>query len=196
MVYNIVKIRNKEEMSVSKEKWLNKPDLDESLRVSLNNYNEEESYDAFYTRLEFGTAGMRGLLGAGPNRLNTYTVGRANIGYGKYLLTLGHHDPKVAIAYDNRHYSREFADACAKLLAQLGIKSYVFETLRPTPELSFAVRELGCVGGIVITASHNPKEYNGYKVYDETGCQLVDSKIAKVIKYVNEIEDETKIDVN
>lgn len=181
-------------MSVSKEKWLNKPDLDESLRVSLNNYNEEESYDAFYTRLEFGTAGMRGLLGAGPNRLNTYTVGRANIGYGKYLLTLGHHDPKVAIAYDNRHYSREFADACAKLLAQLGIKSYVFETLRPTPELSFAVRELGCVGGIVITASHNPKEYNGYKVYDETGCQLTPEKVDKVIEFVNEVEDELTID--
>ena len=179
---------------MSKQKWLDKTDLDAKLRVALDNYNEEESYDAFYTRLEFGTAGMRGLLGAGPNRMNIYTVGRANIGYGKYLLTLDNKNPKVAIAYDNRHYSREFADVCAKLLAQQGIESYVFESLRPTPELSFAVRELGCVGGIVITASHNPKEYNGYKVYDETGCQLTPEKVDKVIELVSEIDDELSID--
>ncbi len=178
----------------TKEMWLAKSDLDENLRSSLEAYSQDESYDAFYTQLEFGTAGMRGLLGAGPNRMNIYTVGRANLGYGKYLLSLGHQDPKVAIAYDNRHYSQEFAFKCAQQLAQLGIESYVFETLRPTPELSFAVRELGCIGGIVITASHNPKEYNGYKVYDETGCQLTPEKVEKVIELVNEVENE--LDIN
>lgn len=177
----------------TKEMWLAKSDLDENLRRSLEAYSEEESYDAFYTQLEFGTAGMRGLLGAGPNRMNIYTVGRANLGYGKYLLSLQQQDPKVAIAYDNRHYSQEFAFKCAQQLAQLGIESYVFETLRPTPELSFAVRELGCVGGIVITASHNPKEYNGYKVYDETGCQLTPEKVEKVIELVNEVDNELEI---
>lgn len=178
----------------SKEKWLEQSNLDDSLRQTLENYSEEESYDAFYTRLEFGTAGMRGLLGAGPNRMNIYTVGRANIGYGKYLLSLNHPHPKVAIAYDNRHKSKEFAQICGQLLAKQGIESYIFENLRPTPELSFGVRELGCIGGIVITASHNPKEYNGYKVYDETGCQLVPEMVEQVINYVNEIDDELSID--
>lgn len=178
----------------SKEKWLNQQNLDDSLRQTLNSYTDQESYDAFYTRLEFGTAGMRGLLGAGPNRMNIYTVGRANIGYGKYLLSLGVDNPKVAIAYDNRHKSQEFAQICAQLLAQQGIETYVFESLRPTPELSFAVRHLGCTGGIVITASHNPKEYNGYKVYDETGCQLTPEKVDQVIGYVSEIDDELTID--
>lgn len=194
-MYNKIKDNLMEEIIMTtKEMWLAKSDLDENLRSSLEAYSQDESYDAFYTQLEFGTAGMRGLLGAGPNRMNIYTVGRANLGYGKYLLSLGHQDPKVAIAYDNRHYSQEFAFKCAQQLAQLGIESYVFETLRPTPELSFAVRELGCIGGIVITASHNPKEYNGYKVYDETGCQLTPEKVEKVIELVNEVENE--LDIN
>ncbi|NLW15225.1 MAG: phospho-sugar mutase, partial [Erysipelothrix sp.] len=169
-----------------KEKWVAK---------ALDNLSENDKKDAFYKSLEFGTAGMRGLLGVGPNRMNVYTIAKANLGYGKYLKETFSGPLKVAIAYDNRHQSKEFADISAKILSTFGIDSYIFEQPRPTPELSFAVRKLNCVGGIVITASHNPKEYNGYKVYDETGCQLVDSKIAKVIKYVNEIEDETKIDL-
>lgn len=175
------------------EMWKNHSTMPEDLKTVLNNYSAEELSDAFYRRLEFGTAGMRGLLGAGINRMNIYTVGRANIGYGKYLLTLSER-PKVAIAYDNRHYSKEFAVVCAQLLAKQGIESYVFDALRPTPELSFAVNELGCTGGIVITASHNPKEYNGYKVYDETGCQLTPDKIEQVIEFIEQGDDELSID--
>ncbi|HLV50241.1 MAG TPA: phospho-sugar mutase, partial [Erysipelothrix sp.] len=121
---------------------------------------------------------------------------KANMGYGKYLKKNFKGPLKVAIAYDNRHKSREFAEVSANILSTFGIDSYVFLQPRPTPELSFAIRELKCVGGIVITASHNPKEYNGYKIYDETGCQLVDHKIQEVIKYVNEIEDETSLDLS
>lgn len=178
------------------ELWKNKEDLEPTLKSQLDNYTEQEVHDAFYTRAEFGTAGMRGLLGPGPNRINIYTVARANIGYGKYLLSLGHENPSVAIAYDNRHKSKELAEVCAKTLSVLGIKSYVFESLRPTPELSFAVRELGCIGGIVITASHNPKEYNGYKVYDETGCQLTPEKVEKVVNFVAEIDNELEINLD
>lgn len=169
-----------------KESWV---------KEALDNLSESERNDAFYKSLEFGTAGMRGLLGVGPNRMNIYTVAKANLGYGKYLKETFSGPLKVAIAYDNRHKSEEFAHISAMILSSFGIDSYVFTQPRPTPELSYAIRKLNCVGGIVITASHNPKEYNGYKVYDETGCQLVDGKIAKVIKYVNEIEDETKIDL-
>ncbi len=178
----------------TQQQWLEKQGLDSRLFDQLQNASTETLYDSFYTRLEFGTAGMRGLLGPGPNRMNIYTVGRANTGYGKYILSLGVEKPKVAIAYDNRHYSSEFAMVCAQLLAKQGIESYVFETLRPTPELSYAVRHLNCAGGIVITASHNPKEYNGYKVYDETGCQLTPERIEQVIDYVSEIENELDID--
>lgn len=166
------------------------------VRESLLELREDEKQDSFYKSLEFGTAGMRGLLGVGPNRINVYTVAKANKGYAKYLIeTFGTKGIKVAIAYDNRHQSRELAEVSARVLSTYGIESYVFTQPRPTPELSFALRHLNCVGGIVITASHNPREYNGYKVYDETGCQLVDSKISKVIEYVGEIEDETTIDI-
>ncbi len=165
------------------------------VKEALNKLNEQEKQDAFYKSLEFGTAGMRGLLGVGPNRMNVYTIAKANLAYGKYLKETFSGPLKVAIAYDNRHQSKEFANISAMILSSFGIDSYVFSEPRPTPELSYAIRKLNCVGGIVITASHNPKEYNGYKVYDETGCQLVDDKIAKVIKYVNEIEDETTIDI-
>lgn len=169
------------------------------VREALDGLSETEKYDSFYTALEFGTAGMRGLLGVGPNRINVYTVGKANVGFAKYLVeTFKETTPvmKVAIAYDNRHQSYELAMLSARVLSTYGIESYVFDQPRPTPELSFAVRELGCIGGIVVTASHNPKEYNGYKIYDETGCQLVDHKVAKVIAYVNEVEDETRVDVD
>lgn len=175
--------------------WIELSKTEAWIEDQLNNLSETEKQDAFYKSLEFGTAGMRGLLGVGPNRMNVYTVAKANMGYGKYIASNFKGPLKVAIAYDNRHQSREFALVSANILSTFGIESYVFSDPRPTPELSFAVRELGCVGGIVITASHNPKEYNGYKVYDETGCQLVDHKIQEVIQYVNEIEDETSLDI-
>ena len=162
---------------------------------ALNQYTDEAREDAFYKTLEFGTAGMRGLLGVGPNRMNEYTVGKATYGFGAYLKSLSEH-PSVAIAYDNRNQSDVFAKVSAGILSSLGIHVYLFESLRPTPELSYAVRTLGCTGGIVITASHNPKEYNGYKVYDETGCQLVDGKIAKVIALIDMNPDETLIDID
>lgn len=176
--------------------WLALGEKEPWVEKALDSLTETEKQDAFYKSLEFGTAGMRGLLGVGPNRMNIYTIAKANLGYGKYLKETFSGPLKVAIAYDNRHMSKEFADISGRILSTFGIDSYIFECPRPTPELSYAVRKLNCVGGIVITASHNPKEYNGYKVYDETGCQLVDDKIAKVIEYVNEVGDETNIDVH
>ncbi len=178
------------------EKWLNYEDLDASLKAGLKEMDEAEKEDAFYTNLEFGTAGMRGVLGAGTNRLNIYTIRKANVGFAKYILTLKDGASRgVAIGYDNRHMSYRFALESAKVLATYGIKSYVFESLRPTPELSFAVRYLKCAGGIMITASHNPKEYNGYKVYDDTGCQLIPEWADEVVRYVNEVEDELSVKV-
>ena len=177
------------------ENWLKLSESESWIKKEFEKMHDEEKHDAFYKSLEFGTAGMRGLLGIGPNRMNIYTVAKASMGYGKYLSKNFSGPLKVAIAYDNRHQSQEFANISALILSKFKIDSYVFSLPRPTPELSFAIRELGCVGGIVITASHNPKEYNGYKVYDETGCQLVDHKIKEVIRYVNEIEDETSIDL-
>ncbi len=176
------------------QRWQTSDRLPPDLKEILDNYSATELKEAFSGELEFGTAGMRGLLGAGPNRMNIFTVGKANLAYGKYLLKKFKNNVKVAIAYDNRHYSQEFAMSCARQLAKLGIVSYVFDSLRPTPELSFAVSYLNCQGGIVITASHNPKEYNGYKVYDETGCQLTPDKVDEVIDFVKEIKDELLLD--
>ena len=154
------------------EHWKNHPNLDPKLREEIGHLTEAELKDAFYTNLEFGTAGMRGLLGVGCNRLNVHTIRKANVAFARYLSQYPNSfKTGVAIAYDNRYMSKEFAQESANVLASFNIPSYVFTTLRPTPELSFAVRELGCEGGIVITASHNPKEYNGYKVYDRKGCQ-------------------------
>lgn len=180
------------------EKWVNHPNLDARYKDVLENMNEEEKNDAFYTLIEFGTAGMRGLLGPGTNRINIHTIRKATQGYANYIIAAGKEacEKGVAIGYDNRHMSREFAFDCADLLAKNNIRSYVFESLRPTPELSFAVRHLGCFGGIMITASHNPKEYNGYKLYDDKGCQLIPSLAAQVIDQVNAIEDELAIDAN
>ena len=151
--------------------WLNFEGLDADLKKELEGMNEFEKNDAFYTNVEFGTAGMRGVLGAGTNRLNIYTIRKANYGFAKYICDHGKEamERGVAIAYDNRFMSKEFAMESARLLAMFNIKTYVFTSLRPTPELSYAVRHLKCFGGIVITASHNPKEYNGYKLYDENG---------------------------
>lgn len=141
--------------------------------------NESEISDRFYRSLAFGTGGLRGTIGAGTNRINVYTVGRATFGFGEYLHKKWN-KPSVVIAYDSRYKSREFAFLAADILSSMGIKAYVFNELTPTPVLSYAVRKLGASGGIVITASHNPKEYNGYKVYNEHGCQITD-EAAKVI---------------
>lgn len=171
-------------------KWLNHPTMDEELKAELLAMNETQKDDAFFKDVEFGTAGMRGKLGAGTNRLNVYTIRKATVGYAKWLLTREDEVKSVAIAYDNRFNSRKFADVSAKVLASFGIVSYVFDELRPTPELSFAVRYLHCTGGIMITASHNPKEDNGYKVYDENGCQLIPTLVAPVVKNVAELGDQ------
>lgn len=176
-------------------RWINNPNLDAGLKKELETMSDEDIHDSFYTNIEFGTAGMRGLLGPGTNRINVHTVAKSNVGFAKYICDAGE-DAKnrgVAIAYDNRHMSYELAMVSAKVLATYGIRSYVFEALRPTPELSFATRYLNCYGGIVVTASHNPKEYNGYKLYDERGCQLIPSLVEKVINYVNQIDDELAI---
>ena len=161
--------------------WKAYKDLDPALKAQLDAASDAELQDAFYTDLEFGTAGMRGLLGAGPNRLNRYTIRKANLAFARYLVKFTEAVKQgVAIAYDNRHMSKEFALESARVLAMHNIRAYVFTELRPTPELSFAVRYFGCAGGIVITASHNPKEYNGYKVYDDQGCQLIPELIDQI----------------
>ena len=178
--------------------WLEFKELDSTLKKEMEAMSQEQIADAFDARVEFGTAGMRGLLGAGSNRLNIYTIRRATVGFAKYLQEIAkENEPiKVAIGYDNRYMSKEFALEAAQVLASFDISTVVYSSLRSTPQLSFTVRELGCLGGIMITASHNPKEYNGYKVYDATGCQLVPSAIEKVIKYVDAIEDELAININ
>ncbi|HIR28330.1 MAG TPA: phospho-sugar mutase [Candidatus Choladousia intestinigallinarum] len=156
------------------EEWLEDPYFDEATKEELRGIAEDEGEirERFYTELEFGTAGLRGIIGAGTNRMNQYVVQRATQGLANYIFSLGRKDQGVAIAYDSRRMSPEFADFAALCLAANGIKAYVFESLRPTPELSFAVRMLGCTAGINITASHNPPEYNGYKVYWEDGAQI------------------------
>lgn len=166
--------------------WLNHPFMDEDLKQELKNMNEAQKKDAFYKDAEFGTAGMRNILGAGTNRLNVYTVRKASVGFGNYL-NRKKGEVSIAIAYDNRYKSTEFAMESARIMASLGIKSYVYKTLRTTPQLSFTVRHLNCDGGIMITASHNPKEYNGYKVYDKNGCQLIPELIEGVIEEIGKL---------
>ena len=164
--------------------WFEAKNLEADLKEQLNSYTEEQLNDAFYTDITFGTGGMRGVIGAGTNRMNIYTLRRANYGYGKVLLA--HYDkPSVAIAYDPRHKSLDFAKDSARVLASLGIKVFLFDKITPTPELSFAVRFLHATGGIVVTASHNPPEYNGYKIYDHTGCQYVPDLVDEVIKEID-----------
>ena len=161
--------------------WLEKSQREQELYDELISIRESETgiSDRFYRDLSFGTGGLRGAIGAGTNRMNIFTVGRATFGFGEYLNTKWQ-NPSVVIAYDSRYKSREFAFLAANILSSMGIKAYVFDELTPTPVLSFAVRVLGASGGIVITASHNPKEYNGYKVYNEHGCQITD-EAAKAI---------------
>ena len=176
------------------EEWLNNPSIDEETKAELLSVkgNEEEIKDRFYKDLEFGTAGLRGVIGAGTNRMNKYTVSKATQGLANYILKNGTQDKGVVIAYDSRHMSPEFSDMAALCLNANGIKAYVFESLRPTPELSFAIRELGCTAGIVVTASHNPPKYNGYKVYWEDGAQITAPRDKDIINEVNSILDCTK----
>ena len=180
------------------QRWLNSPKVDESIKAELRKMNQAQIDDAFFKDVEFGTAGMRGVLGPGTNRLNSFTVTKATVGFAQYLLEKfpNAKEMGVVISHDNRHQSREFTLLSAKVLNDFGIKAYIFDALRPTPELSFAVRYLKACGGIMITASHNPKEYNGYKVYDETGCQLVPEKISRLLELIaalpNELDAEYK----
>ncbi len=178
------------------KKWKEFKELDPSLRKELDSLNDKELEDAFAIDLAFGTGGMRGVLGVGTNRMNIYIVAKATLGFGRYLLTKSDvaKQKGVAISHDNRHQSVEFARISAEVLSTLGFRVFLFEALRPTPELSFAVRHFKCIGGIMITASHNPKEYNGYKIYDETGCQLVPADADKVIAEINKIDDYFAID--
>ena len=173
------------------QEWLSNPYFDEATKEELRAIegNENEIKERFYMDLEFGTAGLRGIIGAGINRMNIYVVRRATQGLANYIIKQGAAEKGVAIAYDSRHMSPEFAMEAAMTLAANGIKAYKFESLRPTPELSFAVRELGCVAGINITASHNPPEYNGYKVYWEDGAQFTPPHDKGVTEEVLAIED-------
>lgn len=166
--------------------WLNDNYIDDKTRKELKSIsdNEAEKKERFYKDLEFGTGGLRGIIGAGTNRMNIYTVRKATQGLANYIVQQGGESKGVAIAYDSRVMSPEFADEAALCLNANGVKTYKFETLRPTPELSFAVRELGCIAGIVITASHNPSEYNGYKVYWEDGAQITAPKDKEIIAEV------------
>ncbi len=175
--------------------WLNSDIVSEDLKKELLDIkdNEKEIEERFYKELDFGTGGLRGIIGAGTNRLNVITVGKATQGFSNFLNDEYGENKSVAIAYDSRNMSDVFAKAAALNLAANGIKTFLFKSLRPTPVLSFAVRYLGCKGGIVLTASHNPKIYNGYKAYDENGCQLTDEPAKRVIDYVNAIEDYSKI---
>ncbi len=162
---------------------------DETKQELLKITDEKEWEDRFYKDLQFGTGGLRGIMGAGPNRMNKYTVGKATLGLAQYLLATFHSENCVVIAYDSRKHSREFAKEAAQVLSAKGIPVFIFTEIMPTPVLSFAVKHLQCTAGIVITASHNPKEYNGYKVYDRNGCQLIPKYADRVIAYINEIED-------
>ena len=173
------------------QEWLSNPYFDEDTKAELRAIegDEKEIKERFYMDLEFGTAGLRGVIGAGINRMNIYVVRRATQGLANYIIKQGGADKGVAIAYDSRHMSPEFAMEAAMTLAANGIKAYKFESLRPTPELSFAVRELGCIAGINITASHNPPEYNGYKVYWEDGAQFTPPHDKGVTEEVLAIED-------
>ena len=173
------------------EEWLNNPYFDDATKAELKAIegNEKEIEDRFYMDLEFGTAGLRGVIGAGTNRMNVYTVRKATQGLANYINNVHAKEKGVAIAYDSRHMSPEFADVAALCLAANGIKAYVFESLRPTPELSYAVRKLGCTAGINITASHNPPEYNGYKVYWEDGAQITPPHDTGIMAEVKKVTD-------
>lgn len=175
------------------QKWLQAENLDPKMKQELQEMDETAIKDAFHANLEFGTSGLRGIMGPGTNRINIYTIRKATIGFGQYLINTNQLKG-VAIAYDNRAFSREFAFEAANVLASLGISSYVYDALRPTPMLSFAVMELNLSGGIIITASHNPKEYNGYKVYHASGRPLNLDEASIVLDLMNQVEDVFEIE--
>lgn len=179
------------------QKWVDFAELPDYFRQDLENMDEKTKEDAFYTNLEFGTAGMRGLIGAGTNRINIYVVRQATEGLARLIESKGGNEKErgVAIAYDSRHFSPEFAFESAAVLAKHGIKSYVFESLRPTPELSFAVRHLNCFAGIMVTASHNPAPFNGYKVYGEDGGQMPPHDADALTTYIRAIENPFAVEV-
>ncbi|HGL0699526.1 TPA: phospho-sugar mutase [Streptococcus pneumoniae] len=179
------------------QKWVDFVELPDYLRQDLENMDEKTKEDAFYTNLEFGTAGMRGLVGTGTNRINIYVVRQATEGLARLIESKGGNEKErgVAIAYDSRHFSPEFAFESAAVLAKHGIKSYVFESLRPTPELSFAVRHLNCFAGIMVTASHNPAPFNGYKVYGEDGGQMPPHDADALTTYIRAIENPFAVEV-
>ena len=179
------------------QKWVDFAELPDYLRQDLENMDEKTKEDAFYTNLEFGTAGMRGLIGAGTNRINIYVVRQATEGLARLIESKDGNEKErgVAIAYDSRHFSPEFAFESAAVLAKHGIKSYVFESLRPTPELSFAVRHLNCFAGIMVTASHNPAPFNGYKVYGEDGGQMPPHDADALTTYIRAIENPFAVEV-
>ena len=187
-------------MSLTQEnyqRWLASNKVSEATKEELRKMSQNEIDDAFFKDVEFGTAGMRGVLGPGTNRLNEFTVRKATVGFAKYLLEVfpNAKEEGVVISHDNRHQSREFTLLTAEVLNEFGIKAYIFDALRPTPELSFAVRYLKACGGVMITASHNPKEYNGYKVYDETGCQLVPEKISRLLEIIASLPNELEVEI-
>ena len=175
--------------------WLQDAYFDEKTKEELRGIagNEKEIEERFYKELEFGTGGLRGVIGAGTNRMNIYTVRKATQGLANYIISQGGKEKGVAIAYDSRRMSPEFADVAALCLAANGIKAYVFESLRPTPELSFALRTLHCISGIVITASHNPPEYNGYKAYWEDGAQVTAPRDKEIIDEVKKVTDYNQV---
>jgi len=179
------------------KRWLKCPLVSDQDKEILKKMSDEEIDDAFFQDIQFGTAGMRGIIGPGTNRMNVFTIRKACVGYARFLLSK-YKDARtkgVAISHNNRHMSREFTLECANILNEMGINTYIFDSLRPTPELSYAVRYKGCCGGIMITASHNPKEYNGFKVYDSYGCQLTPNKITPLLDIISTLPDELSVDV-
>ena len=177
------------------KKWLESPEFDDDTKRELLEIkdDEKEIEDRFYKELEFGTAGLRGIIGYGTNRMNKYTVGKATQGLANYILKQGTQDKGVAISYDSRKMSKEFSMQTALIFCANGIKTYLFKELRPVPELSFTVRELGCTAGVMITASHNPPKYNGYKVYWDDGSQIVSPRDKEIISEVNKIKSFSEI---
>ena len=177
------------------KKWCEANEFDEETKKELLSIKDDkmEIEDRFYQELEFGTAGLRGVIGAGTNRMNKYTVGKATQGLANYILEQGTKEKGVAISYDSRRMSKEFSMQTALILCANGIKAYLFENLRPVPELSFAVRNLGCTAGVMITASHNPPKYNGYKVYWDEGSQIVSPRDKDIIAKVREVKNFSEI---
>ena len=178
-------------------RWLESPKVSPAMKDEMRKMSPQEVDESFFKNIEFGTAGMRGILGPGTNRMNFFTIQRAAVGFALYLFETF---PKakelgVVISHDNRRMSREFTMQITDIFSKMGLKSYIFDALRPTPELSFAVRYKKACGGIMITASHNPKEYNGFKVYDQHGCQLVPAKIAKLIAIIDRLPDELALEI-